>query len=65
MIVTVHPLHHMAFRASKGTTFFFYRHFGTAIIIIIIVIINHLYTGCLQLYTWNNVRGVRNVAAIL
>ena len=42
MIVAVQPLHHMAFRASAGTTVF-YSHFGTAVIIII-VIINMLYS---------------------
>ena len=64
MIVVVRPLHHMAFRAFAGTTGF--SHFGSAviIIIIIIIIINALCAGCLQLYTWNNVRRVRNVAAI-
>jgi len=48
MIVAVRSLHHVAFRASAGTTGF-RCHFGTAIIIIIII--NDLSAGCLQLYT--------------
>ena len=35
------------------------------IIIIIIIIINDPCARCLQLYTWNNVRRVRNVTATL